>query len=288
MKAEIRGPCLCGGYSRLEIEKGNGFELNMFEDLLGPTSITLNVDNIAIKNCLFPHLRPPNRVGVPTERLGFWQNRRLQKGSFVSIGQRPQLDLVEHLFSALYGLNLFDVRINVYGSEIPFFDGSSQDFVALLRPIQGHADVDVVQLNKELVIRNGKSFIAYEPLEDDQLIVEMELSHPYIATQKMTLDISEGNYVKEIAPARTFVFTNEEDPRLKDLPPYGIGVTKDKTYSLEPLRFSDELVRHKILDMLGDLFVLKRRLAGKILCKNTSHHLNLEFVRNLVHIKDLQ
>jgi UDP-3-O-acyl-N-acetylglucosamine deacetylase len=109
----------------------------------------------------------------------------------------------------------------------------------------------------------------------------MELFHPFISKQNISLEIDEKSYVSEIAPSRTFVFTDESDPRLKDLPPYGIGITKNNIYSSEPLRYKDEPVRHKILDLLGDLYVLKKKLFGKITGRNTSHILNLEFAREL-------
>jgi UDP-3-O-acyl-N-acetylglucosamine deacetylase len=116
----------------------------------------------------------------------------------------------------------------------------------------------------------------------------MELHHPYIRAQRIEVEINEENYLRDIAPARTFVFTSEEDPRLQDLPPYGIGITRNKTYSAEPLRFPDELVRHKVLDLLGDLFVMKRSLVGRITGRNTSHSLNLQFVRAVLGKKRIR
>jgi UDP-3-O-acyl-N-acetylglucosamine deacetylase len=110
----------------------------------------------------------------------------------------------------------------------------------------------------------------------------MVLSHAYIGSQRIVCTLSPQFYTKEIAPARTFVFTNEDDPRLKNLPPYGIGITKNGIRAVTPLRFPDEPVRHKLLDLLGDLYVLKRNLYGRITGRNTSHRINLEFVRRLI------
>ncbi len=299
MKVEIKGNCLSGDYSRLEVSTSDRFRLLLHEDSQSPTSIPLDIDNIIVDK----HL--------------------------VSIGQEHRVNVVEHLFSALYGMNLFNVRIDVFSDEIPFFDGSSQDFVELLQdifplslrsasggeaillfnanikdcPVPKTESVDsrgvnktrndekpyffrnrcnLLRFNKKLLVEQSESFILYEPLKKDKLLVEMELTHPFIETQRITLEVNKETYIKEIAPARTFAFVNEDDPRLKNLPAYGIGITKNNIYSKEPLRFQNELVRHKILDLLGDLYVLKKKLVGKIICKNTSHQLNLRFVRKLV------
>jgi UDP-3-O-[3-hydroxymyristoyl] N-acetylglucosamine deacetylase len=252
MKVEIKGNCLSGDYSRLEVSTSDRFRLLLHEDSQSPTSIPLDIDNIIVDN----HL--------------------------VSIGQEHRVNVVEHLFSALYGLNLFNVEIDVFGNEIPFFDGSSQKFVEMLGQLREQNLSEVLRLDNNILVAKGTSSILYEPSGKDTLIIEMELFHPYIKSQSICLEINKENYLKEIAPARTFAFVNENDPRLKNLPAYGIGITKNNIYSKEPLRFQNELVRHKILDLLGDLYVLKKKLIGKITCKNTSHHLNLKFVRKLV------
>jgi len=251
MKIEIKGNCLHGGDSRLEIAASDRFALSVCEDCRESQNIALNIRNIRVDN----HL--------------------------VSLGEKPRLQVVEHLFSALYGLQLFTVRIDVYGDEIPFFDGSSQEFVALLQHMQNHTVPDIVRSDRCISVQQGESFIIYEPLHNDKLLIEMTLAHPYIETQRISLEIDENSYKKEIASARTFVFTHENDSRLKNLPPYGIGITSNGIYSAQPLRFPDELVRHKMLDLLGDLYVLGRTLIGKLHCWNTSHNLNLQFVKRL-------
>jgi UDP-3-O-acyl-N-acetylglucosamine deacetylase len=109
----------------------------------------------------------------------------------------------------------------------------------------------------------------------------MTLRHEYIGEQNLALKIDAAEYIKEIATARTFVFTEEGDPRLQRIPAYGIGITGKNTYSASPLRFADEPVRHKILDLLGDLYVIRQPIYGLIKGVNTSHCLNLEFVREL-------
>jgi UDP-3-O-[3-hydroxymyristoyl] N-acetylglucosamine deacetylase len=252
MKINISGACLNKGSSRIEIRSSNEFSLYMHTDSKQPLLIPLSITNMRVKN----HL--------------------------VSLGQQIQVDVVEHLFSALYGLNLFNVKIDVYGNELPFFDGSSLQYAEVLKPLVSPRHRKTFFVNKKITVSQGSSFLIYEPLVEKKLFIDMELFHPFIDRQRLDLEINEKNYLKEIAPARTFVFTNEKDPRLKDLPPYGIGITAEQIYSKEPLRFSDELVRHKILDLLGDLYVLKSRLKGRITCRNTSHILNLKLAHRLI------
>lgn len=255
MKATLEGHCLSGGYSRVEISRNEHFVLYLHLDSREPLSLAYEIRNIRIRD----HL--------------------------VSVGEQYRLNLVEHFFSALYGLNLFNIKIDVYGDELPFFDGSSIEFVRALERVSNGSPPQSIRLRESFVVEEGNSSIYYVPDDTDELVVDMELSHSYIGTQRTILRLTPETYEKEIAPARTFVFTNEDDPRLKNLPPYGIGITGEKIYSATPLRFPDEPVRHKVLDLLGDLYVLKKSLRGKIVCKNTSHHMNLEFVRRLIWAK---
>ncbi|MCX7994334.1 MAG: UDP-3-O-acyl-N-acetylglucosamine deacetylase [candidate division WOR-3 bacterium] len=242
------GNCLFSGTSRVEIIPNHQFEINVHIDGTS-LSIPYNLKNVTVEN------------------------------HTITIGRKVKV--VEHLFSALYGLKIFNVRIDVFGEEIPFFDGSSQEFVNKLLQ---HTEVDtgVLEIDEPVIIENKNSYLIYEPENSTTLYVDMEIEHPYIGKQQIALNITRECYIREIAPARTFIFTDEFDPKLKNLPPYGIGITEKKIYASEPLRFSDEPVRHKILDLLGDIYVLRKRLTGRIKAKNTYHSLNLEFCQEIV------
>ncbi len=249
-KAKLEGRCLGGGKSIVEVTAGEQFGLYVHHNSATPVNISYGIDNIFVRN------------------------------HSVTIGDRTYLHVVEHLFSALFGMHIYDVRIDVYGEEIPFFDGSSQKFVNALDGFEnGH--VPRVRSAERIEVAEGNSHITYLPMDTDDLIVEMSLIHPHIGTQRIILKTDVGTYRSEIAPARTFVFTDENDPRLQRLPPYGIGITEGRMYSATPLRFPDEPVRHKLLDLLGDLYVLRRPFSGKIIGVNTSHQLNVQFARQL-------
>ena len=252
MKVIITGNCLNGGQSRVEIITDDKFSLFFHEDSFTPVAIPLNLDNVVVENHLVSLVRP------------------------------VRVDVVEHLFSALYGLNLYDVRVDAYDKELPFFDGSSKQYTEKLKTLATDNKPETCSAQEKILVSHNSSYLLYEPTGQDRLIIDMELFHPFIGTQKICLEIDEESYISEIAPSRTFAFTYDSDHRLKDLPPYGIGITKDNIYSYEPLRYENEFVRHKILDLLGDLYVIKKKLNGKIVGRNTSHLLNLEFAREFI------
>jgi UDP-3-O-acyl-N-acetylglucosamine deacetylase len=190
----------------------------------------------------------------------------------VHLGRKPRIRVVEHLFSALYGLNLFRCRIDLDHYELPFFDGSSRTFVRVLDKFARSRPAAI--RGRAAMVYRGRSFLTYRPEPRDKLLVDMTLRHSFIGLQRIKLAITPLSYKREIASARTFVFTDTRDKRLKKLPPYGFAVTKQGVFSSLPPRFPDEAVRHKVLDLLGDLFVLGGRLVGTITGYNTSHALN--------------
>ena len=243
--------CLSGRDGVVEVRGERQFGVYLHEDSTPPLKISYELDSVHIDN------------------------------HSVAIGKQTRLHVVEHLFSALFGLNLYNVRLDVYGNEIPFFDGSSQDFVQALADLE-HDRGKSIRFPRRIDVTAGNGRISYLPLDEDQLIVEMSLIHPHIGTQQIVLNIDRDTYRREIAPARTFVFTDDDDHRLRELPPYGVGITHNAVYSASPLRFPDEPVRHKVLDLLGDLYVLRGRLTGRIIAANTSHLLNFKFASELL------
>jgi UDP-3-O-[3-hydroxymyristoyl] N-acetylglucosamine deacetylase len=247
----MEGYCLSGLRSQVEIQKSDRFALYSHHNSRAPVEVVYEIDNIMVDN----HV--------------------------VSVGGQCRVGVVEHLFSTLYGMKLFNVRIDVYGKEIPFFDGSSAYFTRKVQELNND-HMQGTRLASPIQVCDASGSIHYVPWDGDELVVEMSLTHPYINMQNLAIKITPASYAKEIAPARTFVFTDEHDTRLKDLPPYGIGITRDNVYAKTPLRFPDEPVRHKILDLLGELYILKRPIFGKITARNTSHRLNLQFMSKLL------
>ena len=246
----IEGRCLSGKDGALKICPDSRLNLYLYEDSHKPVKIPVDIEQIMVRD----HL--------------------------VSIGKTKTISIVEHLFSALYGLGLFNVRIDFLSDEIPFFDGSSRLFVERLKRLPFSEPLRF-NLKQKIMVADNDSYILYEPSMRGHSIIEMELRHPYIGSQVINLQLTRSNYIKEIAPARTFVFTENSDPRLNNLPSYGFAITESGIFAKEPLRFPDEPVRHKVLDLLGDLYFLGGWLEGRIQASNTSHQLNLKFLKVL-------
>jgi UDP-3-O-acyl-N-acetylglucosamine deacetylase len=248
----VAGAALSGHAARLVLTRSPNLQINLVNDGRRSRPIAVELKNIRVKN----HL--------------------------VNLGRRHPVRIVEHLFSALYGLNFFRIRIDLYHDELPFFDGSSLVFARALEKLGSPRTPPIKYRPGAVRVRRGQSFLEYRPEPIDRLLVDMTLSHAYIGTQRVALTVTPASYKNKIAPARTFVFTDERDPRLKKLPPYGFALTHRGFYSAARLRFPDEAVRHKILDLLGDLYILGGRLRGKITGYNTSHVLNYELVKKIL------
>lgn len=253
----IAGPTLSGPAARLVLAGSPDLKINLVSDGRRPRPLTLDLKNIMVKD----HL--------------------------VNLGRRPAVRVVEHLFSALYGMNFFAIRVDFYHDELPFFDGSSRSFARALSRLQPPRSVPKIRLTAKVRIRCGRSFLEYRPEPANRLIVDMTLRHAFIGVQRRVLPVTRGTYLRDIAPARTFVFTDERDPRLKNIPPYAFALTRRGYHSASLPRFPDEAVRHKILDLLGDLYVLGGRLCGTITGYNTSHSLNHQLVRKILKSKKI-
>jgi UDP-3-O-[3-hydroxymyristoyl] N-acetylglucosamine deacetylase len=247
----VAGRTLSGRRSRLAIARSRDLTINLRNGSRRPRTIKLALNNITVEN----HL--------------------------VHLGRKPRIRVVEHLFSALCGLNLFRCRIDLNCYELPFFDGSSRTLARALDKLARSRPAAI--RGRAAEVHCGRSFLTYRPEPRDKLLVDMTLRHSFIGVQRIKLAITPASYKREIAPARTFVFTDVRDNRLKKLPPYGFAVTKQGVFSTSPLRFPDEAVRHKVLDLLGDLFVLGGRLVGTITGYNTSHELNYSLAEKLLN-----
>lgn len=188
---------------------------------------------------------------------------------------------VEHLLSALYGLQIDNCIIEMDSPEPPVGDGSSLVFVQLLR----EAGVQIQEANKkELIIQQQHrieeedKFAAIIPYNGYRITFISINPHPLLGVQFFDFEITEESYVKEVAFARTVAFTKE----LEMLRQLGLGkggtlenaVVYDETSCLSTLRSADELVRHKVLDMIGDLALLGKSIRGHVIAVKSSHKLN--------------
>jgi UDP-3-O-[3-hydroxymyristoyl] N-acetylglucosamine deacetylase len=197
---------------------------------------------------------------------------------------------VEHVLSAAAGEGLDNCLIEIEGPEVPILDGSSLPFVRLFHAAgfeRQQARVQPLALSRSVKVVRGDRSVSFEPDGPGLTIsYEIDFPHPVVGRQSLTVPIRPEEYSTRIAPARTFGFARDvETMRARGLARGGnlhnAVVLDDSGVLSGPLRFRDEFVRHKILDLVGDLALLGRPLSGHIRARKAGHALHIEFARAL-------
>ena len=199
---------------------------------------------------------------------------------------------VEHLMAALYGLGIDNVRIEVDGPELPVMDGSSAPFVYLLRSaglFTQRARRCILRIRKEVSFSEGDRSIRIEPARDFRVTYAVDFDHPAIRRQQLTLaPLDAERFEREISAARTFGFLHEVQA-LWDAG-FARGGCLDNTVVLddekvvneEGLRWPDEFVRHKVLDLCGDFALLGSQVQGHVHVERGGHYLHQKLVEAIL------
>ncbi|ABD71123.1 UDP-3-O-[3-hydroxymyristoyl] N-acetylglucosamine deacetylase [Rhodoferax ferrireducens T118] len=208
---------------------------------------------------------------------------------------------VEHLMSACAGLSVDNLYVDITAEEVPILDGSAASFVFLLQSagiVMQNAPRRFVRLTQTVEVREGsgatEKWARLAPYHGYQLSFEIDFDHPAVdATgQRVVFDMSSGSYAKDIARARTFGFTKDvEMMRAKGLALGGgldnaIVMDDYKILNAEGLRYDDEFVKHKILDAMGDLYLLGKPLLANYSARRSGHALNNLLLRELLRRTD--
>ncbi len=208
----------------------------------------------------------------------------------IGVGE-AMVSTTEHLLAALSGLGIDNALIELNGPEVPIMDGSAGPFVHLLNRVERRpqeACRRLIKITRELSFCAGGSTIKVRPHEGFRVSCEIDFEHPLIRRQHYSLEVTPKRFVKEIATARTFGFVEQvERLRANGLALGGSlanAVVMDQVGVLnaEGLRFSDEFVRHKILDLIGDLALMGCPLLGHIVASKPGHALHLSLMKELV------
>ena len=205
---------------------------------------------------------------------------------------------IEHLMSALAGVGIDNVYIDISSDEVPIMDGSSSHFIFLLQSagveIQD-APKKFVRILKPVRVENEKGgWAEFAPYEGYRLNFSIDFAHPAFqqTAEKMTLEFSSTSYFKEVSRARTFGFMEDmETLRAKNLGlgaslKNAIGLDESGVMKVEGLRDKDEFVRHKILDAVGDLYMLGHPIIGEFTAHKSGHALNNQLLRALLSQPD--
>jgi UDP-3-O-[3-hydroxymyristoyl] N-acetylglucosamine deacetylase len=207
----------------------------------------------------------------------------LRRGA-VSIGT------VEHVLAAAAGLGLDNCLIEIEGPEVPILDGSALPFVRLFHAAgfeRQDAVVRPLEIPRRVEISHDDKQMSYEPGGPGLTVTyEIDFNHPFVGQQELTYVLRPEEFASRIAPARTFGFARDvAQLRARGLARGGSlhnAVVLDDTGILSgPLRFRDEFVRHKVLDLIGDLALLGRPLQGRIHARKAGHAVHIEFARAL-------
>jgi UDP-3-O-[3-hydroxymyristoyl] N-acetylglucosamine deacetylase len=205
------------------------------------------------------------------------------------------VETVEHLLSALVSQGVDNAIVDINTPEIPIMDGSAAPFVYLIREEAGikrlSAPRRYLKVMRPLTLTQGDKHIAIYPADELKVSYSISFDHPLLRHQTRTLGITEDSFVEEIAPARTFGFLKEvETLRQKGL---ALGGSLDNAIVLgetgvlnNTLRFEDEFVRHKILDVIGDLALVGYPLIGHIVAHRGGHGLHTAFAAKILEERD--
>ena len=199
------------------------------------------------------------------------------------------ISTTEHLLSALIGYGVDNVIVEVDNLEVPILDGSAFPYVQAFHSVglkQQRRRREYIKILKEVEVRDGSKFIGVYPGSGYGIRYTIDFPQP-IGYEMFTGDLAVGDYVEQIAPARTFGF-KEDEAMLRDM---GLirGVSDESAIILSrqgvengPLRFPDEFVRHKVLDLIGDLALAGRRIQGRVVAERAGHAMHTALVQRLL------
>ncbi|MEN8134015.1 MAG: UDP-3-O-acyl-N-acetylglucosamine deacetylase [Thermodesulfobacteriota bacterium] len=197
----------------------------------------------------------------------------------------------EHLLAALAGLGIDNALVELNGPEVPIMDGSSAPFVHIIKRIERkRQDVcrKLLKITKEISFQAGDTMIRLLPYDGYKVTCEIDFDHQLIRKQKYTVDVNSKRFIKEISAARTFGFMDQiEELRANGLALGGslanaVVIDQTKVLNIEGLRFSDEFVRHKVLDLIGDLALLGCQIIGRVVASKSGHGHHLGLMKEIV------
>jgi UDP-3-O-[3-hydroxymyristoyl] N-acetylglucosamine deacetylase len=200
---------------------------------------------------------------------------------------------VEHIMSALAGLGVDNVYIEVDASEIPIMDGSSGPFVYLLQEagiVEQAAAKKFIRVRKPIEVIDGDKWVRFEPYHGFKVDFTINFNHPVFENSgsQVNIDFAEDSYIKEISRARTFGFMHEvEYLRSNGLARGGsldnaIVLDEYRVINADGLRYDDEFAKHKVLDAIGDLYMLGHPILGAFYAYKSGHSLNNQLLRALM------
>jgi UDP-3-O-[3-hydroxymyristoyl] N-acetylglucosamine deacetylase len=232
-------------------------------------------------------LDPPVEISAKEENVGDTRlSTTLSKGDV-------RISTVEHLLSAFAGLGIDNAYVDLSAAEVPIMDGSAGPFVFLIQSAgieDQSAPKRFIRIKRPVVVEDGDKWARFDPFEGFKVSFIIDFNHPAFKdrTQDVTVDFSTTSFVKEVSRARTFGFMRDlEWLRERNLALGGslnnaIVVDDYRILNEDGLRYEDEFVKHKVLDAIGDLYLLGHSLIGAFSGHKSGHALNNHLLRTLM------
>ncbi len=200
------------------------------------------------------------------------------------------ISTTEHLLSAFIGMGIDNAVVEIDNLELPILDGSAQPFVEMIVRAgtrKQRRKRTYIRIVKPIELRDGDKFIAVYPYDGYSVSYAINFPHPLIGRENFEVELSNGNFLREIASARTFGFLRDRDQMLnmgliRGASEANAIVLTDTGIQNPPLRYDDEFVRHKVLDLIGDLALLGRRLLGRIVADRAGHAMHTALVSKIL------
>ena len=208
-----------------------------------------------------------------------------------------KISTIEHLLSAMAGLGIDNALIDVTAAEVPIMDGSAGPFVFLIQSagvVEQDAPKKYIKIKHEVKVHDGDKWAAFLPMDGFKVTFTIDFEHPAFdeSVKTATMDFSSTTFVREVSRARTFGFMKDiEFLRENNLALGGsldnaIVIDDDKILNEGGLRYADEFVKHKMLDAIGDLYLLGHSLIGEYQGYKSGHGLNNQLLRALMNDTD--
>jgi UDP-3-O-[3-hydroxymyristoyl] N-acetylglucosamine deacetylase len=205
------------------------------------------------------------------------------------------ISTTEHLLSAFIGAGIDNAIVELDNLELPILDGSSLPFVQMILKAgirKQRRPRTYLRVRRKIELREGGKSIAVYPAEDYSVSYTINFPHPLIGRESFQAELSDGDYQRSIAPARTFG-SREDERAMRDM---GLirGASMDNCIVLTrdgienpPLRFRDEFVRHKVLDLIGDLALIGRPILGRVVADRAGHAMHTALVSRILKDRSL-
>jgi len=213
----------------------------------------------------------------------------------IGVDKNNYISTIEHLLSAVYAYGIDNLLIKIDAHETPIMDGSSASFCMMFNEAKlqfQNADKKVMVIQKEVEVKEGDKYVKISPNPDTQFTFSIDFKHPAIGFEKFHHLFSKQNYINQISRARTFGFLKDfqmlrnQNLALGASLDNAVVIDEKKVINSDGLRFSNEFVRHKILDAIGDLSLLGITYLGHYQSHAGSHDLNHKLTKKILSDKE--